>query len=116
MAKRTMDCPIDESLKTGRAYVSPCCTSSITEFLLADGRTVLCGSISGHGWGEVRDGTIDDIYDAGTFVEADGTETYRPFNPGKMARIEADMHRTLEAEADHIDGFDRDDLGLSPDH
>jgi len=45
----------------------------VTEFLVA-GQHWLASSIAGHGWSQPWPGTVDDINDTGTLVDADGTE------------------------------------------
>ena len=70
---RTPASPFPDSARTGRAFISPCCTASLTEFLV-DGELWLAGSVAGHGWGKPWRGSVDDINDTGTLVERDGTE------------------------------------------
>ena len=70
---RTPHPPFPDTARTGRAFISPCCTASVTEFLV-DGQLWLAGSVAGHGWSQPWQGSVDDINDTGTMVEADGTE------------------------------------------
>ncbi len=70
---RTTDCPFPESARTGRAFITPCCTSGIREFLV-DGQLWLTGHVAGHGWSAPWRASIDDINDTGTLVAADGSE------------------------------------------
>lgn len=74
MSEFTTVAPYASKYKTGRKFISPCCTASITEFLLPSGRTMLAGSVAGHGWSQPYAGTIDGINDTGTKVDADGAE------------------------------------------
>lgn len=70
---RTPNPPFPDDVQTGRAFISPCCTASVREFRV-DGVLWLAGSVAGHGWVEPWQGSIDDINDTGTLVDADGTE------------------------------------------
>ncbi len=70
---RNPNAPFPEVARTGRAFISPCCTAAVTEFLVG-GTLWLADSAAGHGWGRPWQGSIDDINDTGTIVEADGTE------------------------------------------
>ena len=70
---RTKTPPFPDAARTGRAFISPCCRASVTEFLV-DGQLRLAGSVAGHGWSQPWQGSVDDINDTGTLVEADGTE------------------------------------------
>jgi hypothetical protein len=65
--------PFPDHARTGRAFISQCCTASVTEFLV-DGALWLAGSVAGHGWGRPWQGSIDDINDTGTLVEVDRSE------------------------------------------
>jgi hypothetical protein len=71
--ERTKDCPFPEEAKTGRMFITPCCTASVNEFLV-DGELWMCGSVAGHGWGKPWKGKVEDINDTGTMVDADGSE------------------------------------------
>ena len=73
MDDRTKEPPFPDACRTGRAFISPCCTSSVREFLV-DGVFYLAGSVAGHGWNQPWPGRIEDINDTGTLVAADGTE------------------------------------------
>jgi hypothetical protein len=70
---RTTNPPFPDTARTGRTFISPCCTASITEFLV-DGHLWLAGSVAGHGWSQPWLGSVDDINDTGTLVGVDGTE------------------------------------------
>lgn len=70
---RTADAPFPQDARTGRAFISPCCTASVREFRI-DGVLWLAGHVAGHGWSEPWHGSIDGINDTGTKVDADGTE------------------------------------------
>ena len=70
---RTKEPPFPDTTRTGRAFISPCCTASVTEFLV-DGQHWLASSVAGHGWSQPWLGSVDDINDTGTLVEDDGTE------------------------------------------
>ena len=65
--------PFPDACRTGRAFITPCCTASTREFLV-DGVLYLASRVAGHGWWPARRGRIEDINDTGTLVEADGTE------------------------------------------
>jgi hypothetical protein len=70
---RTQSPPFPDTARTGRAFITPCCTASVTEFLV-DGQHWLANSVAGHGWSQPWAGSLDDINDTGTLVDADGTE------------------------------------------
>ena len=70
---RTQRPPFPDTTRTGRAFISPCCTASVTEFLV-DGQLWLASSVAGHGWSQPWQGSVEDINDIGTLVDADGTE------------------------------------------
>ena len=70
---RTVECRFPLSAKTGRAFITPCCTSGVYEFFV-DGELWLAGSVAGHGWNAPWKGSIDDINDTGTKVDANGAE------------------------------------------
>jgi len=76
---------------TGRAFISPCCTSSIREFI-KDGRVWLVGRVAGHGWNTPRLGLIDDINDTGILADGDREVPVRyseeiEKNPLRIARV-----------------------------
>ena len=73
MNKRTPEAPFPDACLTGRAFISPCCTSSVREFY-ADGGLYLASRVAGHGWSAPWPGCIEDINDTGTLVEKDGSE------------------------------------------
>ena len=79
---RTPACPFPDEARTGRAFISPCCTASVREFLV-DGQLWLAGSVAGHGWSAPWRGSIDDINDTGTIVRADGTECPIRWSPSR---------------------------------
>ena len=70
---RTPKPPFPDSARTGRAFISPCCTAGIDEYLV-DGILWLAGHVTGHGWAAPWQGRIEDINDTGTIVDADGRE------------------------------------------
>lgn len=65
--------PFPDACRTGRKFISPCCTASHTEFLV-DGVLHLASHVTGHGWWPAQPGRVEDINDACTLVGADGTE------------------------------------------
>ncbi len=73
MHDRTPEPPFPDACRTGRKFISPCCTASVCEFL-ADGTLHLASSVAGHGWSAAWSGCVEDINDDGTIVGADGTE------------------------------------------
>ena len=80
---RTEQCPFRDDQRTGRAFITPCCTSSVREFLV-DGMLHLAQSVVGHGWPAPWQGSIDGINDTGTIVEADGTERAIRWRPREV--------------------------------
>ena len=70
---RTKAPPFPDSARTGRAFITPCCTSGVHEFLV-DGVFWLANSVAGHGWSTPWLGRVEEINDTGTKVEADGSE------------------------------------------
>ena len=82
---RTPNPPFPDHTRTGRAFITPCCTADVREFLI-DGQFWLAGSVVGHGWSAPWPGRIEDINDTGTIVEAHGSERpirWRP-QPGEQ--------------------------------
>ncbi len=73
MDDRTRDPPFPDTCRTGRMYITPCCTASNHEFLV-NGTLYLASSVAGHGWSPAWPGRIEDINDDGTMVGADGSE------------------------------------------
>ena len=73
MSERTSEPPFPDACLTGRKFISPCCTASTCEFK-AHGVLYLASRVAGHGWSAPWRGSIEDINDDGTTVEADGTE------------------------------------------
>lgn len=70
---RTKDAPFPDAERTGRCFITPCCTSAIYEFIV-DGEFCLSNSVVGHGWSQPWPGRVEDINDTGHLIEADGTE------------------------------------------
>jgi hypothetical protein len=70
---RTLEPPIRDAACTGRAFIISCCTASVTEFLV-NAQLWLAGSVAGHGWTKPWPGSIDDINETGTLVDANRTE------------------------------------------
>ena len=73
MSERTPEAPFPAACRTGRAFISPCCTASVREFR-RDGVLYLASSVAGHGWSTPWRGRIEDINDTGTIVGEDGSE------------------------------------------
>ena len=73
MYDTTEDPPFPDACRTGRAFISLCCTAGTYEFCV-DGTRYLSTSVAGHGWFAARPGRIEDINDTGTLVEAPGNE------------------------------------------
>jgi len=73
MHDRTPEPPFPDACRTGRKFISLCCTASVSEFL-ADGTLHLASSVTGHGWSAAWPGRIEDIDDDGKIVGADETE------------------------------------------
>lgn len=73
MTEFTEDPPFPESQRTGRAFITPCCTGGLYEFRV-DGALSVSFHVAGHGWDAPRPGSIDEVNDTGTKVDADGTE------------------------------------------
>ncbi len=73
MSEAKLEPPFPLACRTGRAFISPCCTAGTFEFLV-NGTYYLATSVAGHGWFPVRPGRIEDINDTGTLVEAPGRE------------------------------------------
>ena len=82
MSDRTPNPPFPDACRTGRAFISPCCTASVTEFL-SGGQLCLASRVAGHGWSAPWPGCIEDINDTGTLVDADGSERPVFWRPGK---------------------------------
>lgn len=73
MDPRTAEPPFPDACRTGRVFLTPCCTASTREFIV-DGVLYLASSVVGHGWSVPWRGRIEDINDDGCVVEADGSE------------------------------------------
>ncbi len=82
MSDRTRTPPFPDAQRTGRIFISPCCTAGVHEFSV-DGVLYLAGSVAGHGWSAPWLGCIDDINDTGTLVDADGSERPIRWSPAK---------------------------------
>lgn len=73
MDQPTREPPFPDHCRTGRKFITPCCTAGTHEFLV-DGVHHLAFCAAGHGWWPAHPGRIEGINDTGTLVEADGTE------------------------------------------
>lgn len=73
MDQRSPNPPFPDACRTGRAFITPCCTASTREFLV-DGVLYLASRVAGHSWSPAWRGRIEDINETGTLVEADGAE------------------------------------------
>jgi len=73
MGEPTRDPPFPDACRTGRAFITPCCTAKQTEFLAQD-VLYLALHVAGHGWFPARPGSIDSINDDGTIVGKGGSE------------------------------------------
>ena len=73
MYDRTPEPPFPDACRTGRKFISPCCTAGVLEFR-ADNVLHLASHVAGHGWSAAWPGRIEDINDDGVIVEADGAE------------------------------------------
>ena len=80
----TADPPFPDACRTGRAFISPCCTAGTFEFLV-DGVLYLSFHVAGHGWFPAWPGRIEDINDTGTLVEAPGQERRVHWRPDREA-------------------------------
>ncbi len=78
----TRDPPYPDACRTGRAFITPCCTSATREFIV-DGVLYLASHVTGHGWFPPRRGRIEDINDTGTLVDTDGTERHIQWQPDR---------------------------------
>lgn len=76
MSERTTEAPFPDACLTGRAFITPCCTSSTREFYV-DGVLHLASRVAGHGWSAPWPGRIEDINDTGTIVENDSERPIR---------------------------------------
>ena len=82
----TQEPPFPDAQRTGRAFITPCCTAATHEFLV-DGVLWLAFSVAGHGWAAPWPGRIEDINnDDGTMVEADGSERRTYWRADRDAR------------------------------
>ena len=66
-----------------RRYISPCCTASVDEFRMPDGTLRLIGHVIGHGYSAPWHGWLEEINDAGTIINEDGSETRCYYNPAR---------------------------------
>ena len=73
MSERTPEPPFPDACRTGRTFITPCCTASTHEFCVGAVH-YLASSVTGHGWSAPWRGRIEDINDDGVIVEADGAE------------------------------------------
>lgn len=73
MDEPTRDPPFPDTCRTGRAFITPCCTAKQTEYRV-DGVLYLVFHVTGHGWFPARPGSIDSINDTGTIVDQTGKE------------------------------------------
>jgi len=89
MEDRTTNPPFPDACRTGRAFITSCCTSSTREFLV-DGVLCLASRVAGHGWFPPHRGCIEDINDTGTLVDADGTERHVQWQPGRELKFLSD--------------------------
>ena len=69
----TREPPFPDACRTGRAFITPCYTASLHEFLV-DGELWLAFHVAGHGWQSPRRGRIENVNDTGTLAAADGSE------------------------------------------
>ncbi len=72
--------PFTDAQRTGRSFITPCCTAGTFEFRLDD-VLWLASHVAGHGWSAPWRGSIDDINDTGTKVDADGAEHRVSWDP-----------------------------------
>ena len=84
MTDRTPNPPFPDACRTGRAFISPCATASVREFKV-DGQLWLAGRVAGHGWSTPWPGSIEEINDTGTRVEADGSDRQVFWRPDREA-------------------------------
>jgi hypothetical protein len=73
MDNPTREPPFPDACRTGRMFITPCCTASTHEFSVGN-VLHLASRVAGHGWSLAWPGRIEDINDDGTLVETDGTE------------------------------------------
>lgn len=81
----TPEPPFPDTCRTGRAFITPCCTASQREYLV-DGVLYLVFHVAGHGWFPARPGRIEDINDSGTLCDGAGNERrvyWRPDREGQ---------------------------------
>jgi len=72
MDQPTPEPPFPDACRTGRAFITWCCTAATYEFL-SDGVLFLAFHVAGHSWERARPGCIDEINDDDTIVDR-GTE------------------------------------------
>jgi hypothetical protein len=71
-------------IETGRKYITPCCTAATVEYRDESGALFLRCTVAGHGWtSDYFAGSVDEINDTGTIVEADGTERSVHWKPSR---------------------------------
>ncbi len=81
----TPELPFPDACRTGRAFITPCCTAGTYEFLFED-VLYLSFHVAGHGWFPARPGRIEDINDTGTICDGTGNERrvyWRPDREGQ---------------------------------
>ena len=97
--------PFADTCRTGRKFITPCCTASVTEFSV-DGQFWLASHVAGHGWRGSWRGSIDDINDTGTRIEADGSERRVVWTPERASQIvpsiPASPSEALAAAIEHV--------------
>lgn len=80
MDRPTPEPPFPDALRTGRRFITPCCTAATFEFSVG-GVLLLATRVAGHGWFPAEPGRIESIGERGTFIEADGIEHRVPGRP-----------------------------------
>jgi hypothetical protein len=83
MTERTREPPFPDACRTGRAFITPCCTASIREFRAGD-ILYLAGRVAGHGWTAPWQGRIEDINDTGTICDGAGHERRVYWRPDRQ--------------------------------
>jgi hypothetical protein len=58
-SNRTEEQPFEKHEATGRLVISPCATASVHEFK-RDGKTMMAGHVTGHGWSAPHEGKAED--------------------------------------------------------
>lgn len=65
--------PFEQHQATGRKFITPCCTVSTHEYLV-DATYYLVSHVAEYGWSKPWCGSLDDINETGTLVDAGGHE------------------------------------------